>query len=131
MERPNSTFDLKIGEEVRTIKMSYGLFNEIMTVIPNPENIGDLLITDAGLRDYIVRRILTGNKKITTDEDLVDAFELDIDMDDLSDLVTWVGDHVLYFFMTSAAKTQKLGQKYVEVIQGLVQSNQSKNGVES
>ena len=123
MERPNLEFPLQVNGQAVQIKMTYGLFQEIMQVVPNPENIGDLLITDAGLRDYIIRRMLTGNKRVVKDEDLVDPFEMDVDIDEISDLVMWVGDHILYFFMNSAAKTAKLATKYEETIAQLSQSN--------
>jgi hypothetical protein len=48
-----------------------------------PEQITDLLITDPYLRDYVIRRLLTGNKKVTSDEDLVDLFDLDVDLDEV------------------------------------------------
>lgn len=122
MDRPSLEFNIHMNGEPNTIKMTYGLFNEIMMVVPHPENIGELLITNAGLRDYVIRRMLTGNKKVLKEEDLVDPFDLDIDIGDLEDLVTWVGDHVLYFFMNSAAKTAKLGEKYEATIAQLAQS---------
>jgi hypothetical protein len=102
--------------------MTYGLFNEIMAVVPSPEEIGELLITNQGLRDYIIRRVLTGSKKVMTEEDLIDPFEMDIDMDEISGMVNWVGDHVLYFFMTNASKTKALAEKYQETILQLAQS---------
>lgn len=122
IQRPARTFDIDVNGENTTITMSYGLFNEIMKVVPKPENIGDLLIQDPFLRDYIVRRMLTGNKKVTSDEDLVDAFDCDVDIERLDELVAWVGDHILHFFITSARKTAVLGEKYTETITQLTQS---------
>ena len=128
MERPNLEFEIRMDGELKVIKMTYALFNEIMLVIPNPEEIGQLLITNAGLRDYVIRRMLTGNKRVAKEEDMVDPFDIDIDIGDLDDLIQWVGDHVLYFFMNSAAKTASLGKKYEQT---LAQLNQSKSGAES
>lgn len=123
MERPNLEFTLRLNGEPTVVKMTYGLFNEIMNVIPNPEDIGDLLIKNAGLRDYVIRRMLTGNKRVLKEEDLIDPFDMDIDIGELDNLVNWVGDHVLYFFMTSAQKTVELGQKYEATIRQLSQSS--------
>lgn len=128
LPRPSLEFILRVNDEDKVIKMTYGLFNEVMSVVPNPENIGDLLIADAGLRDFIVRRMLAGNKRVTKDEDLPDPFEMDLDIRDMNNLVMWVGDHILYFFMTSAEKTTALAQKYQETITQLAQS---KSGAES
>lgn len=131
LQKPSRTFDLKVGGEKQTLTMTYGLFNEIMRVIPSPENITSLIVTDAMLRDYVVRRVLTGNKRVEKDEDLVDPFELDVDIDDLDDLVAWVAEHVLHFFMRSAEKTAAIGTKYQDVIKTLIQSGQSLVGAEN
>jgi hypothetical protein len=129
--RPNKTFDITVGGEKTTIAMSYGLFNEIMKVVPDPGKIQDLVVTDPYLRDYVVRRMLTGNVRVEKDEDLVDPFELDIDVFDLDDLVTWVAEHVLHFFMKSAAKTAAMGEKYQGTVEALTRSSQSQPGAEN
>ena len=131
LPKPSRTFDITVNGEKQTIAMTYGLFNEIMKVVPSPEQINDLVVRDAFLRDYVVRRMLTGNKRVERDEDLVDPFELDIDIDDLEDLVTWVAEHVLHFFMKSAAKTAKIGEKYQSTVEQLTLSVQSQTGAEN
>ncbi len=128
LPRPSLEFQLKLNGETHVVKMTYGLFNEIMLVVPSPEDIGELLITNAGLRDYIIRRMLTGNKRVMEDKDLIDPFEMDVDITELNKLVMWVGDHILYFFMTSAEKTAELAKKYQETITQLAQS---KSGAEN
>ena len=128
LQRPSLEFTMRLNGEPHTVKMTYGLFNEVMNVIPSPDEIGDLLITNAGLRDYIIRRMLTGSKRVLNEEDLIDPFEMDVDVTDLNKLVMWVGDHVLYFFMTSAEKTAELAKKYHETITQLAPS---KSGAES
>lgn len=131
LPKPSRTFDLTVGGEKTTLTMSYGLFNEILKVIPNPGQITDLVISDPFLRDYVVRRMLTGNKRVQKDEDLVDPFDLDIDLDELDDLVAWVAEHVLHFFMKSAEKTAKIGEKYQATAEKLTQSSQSLTGAEN
>ena len=80
------------------------------------------------LREYVIRRVLTGNKLIKTDDDLVDLFSLDVDPDDMDDLVLWVVDHILYFFTHTAEKSMNLGKKYAEKVSKLTQSVQSQTG---
>jgi hypothetical protein len=129
--KASRTFDITVDGEKKTIAMTYGLFNEIMKVIPHPEKITDLIVSDPYLRDYVVRRMLTGNKRVEKDEDLVDPFELDIDMDVLDDLVVWVGEHVLHFFMKSASKTAAIGEKYQGTVEQLTRLSQSLPGAEN
>ncbi len=128
LTRPPLTITLKGEDEDVEVKMTYGLFNEIMAVVPSPDDIGALLVSDNGLRDYVIRRMLTGNKKVTEESDLIDLFDVSLDITQLDELVSWVGDHILYFFTNSALKTQKLGEKYQETILRL---SQSKIGAES
>jgi hypothetical protein len=128
VDRPNLEFEIKVGDEIQIIKMTYGLFNEIMQVVPAPEQIADLLIRDAGLRDYVIRRMMTGSKRVRSEEDMVDPFELDVDITALDDLVMWVGDHVLYFFLSTAQKTAEMGKKYEASV---AQLNQSQTGAVS
>lgn len=128
LPKPSRTFDLTVNGEKQTIVMSYGLFHEVSKVVPSPEQITDLLISDPYLRDYVVRRLLTGNKKIENDEDLVDLFDLDVDLDEVEAMVSWAAEHVLHFFMKSAAKMAKTGEKYLETIRELTQSSQSQTG---
>jgi hypothetical protein len=128
---PSRTFDITVGGEKQTIVMSYGLFNEVMKVIPSPEMISNLLVTDPFLRDYVVRRVLTGNKKVESDADLIDPFDLDLDMDVLDDLTSWIGEHVLHFFMKSAAKAARTGEKYQATVDQLTRLAQSQTGAES
>ena len=129
--KPSRTFDLTVGGETKTITMTYGLFNEIMRVIPSPQQINDLIVTDALLRDYVIRRMLTGNKPVKSDEDLIDPFDLDLDIFELDELVTWVAEHVLHFFMKSVAKTAKIGERYQGTIEELTRSTQSLLGAEN
>lgn len=128
LPKPDRTFDVTVNGETQTIVMSYGLFNEIAKVVPSPEQITDLLISDPYLRDYVIRRLLTGNKKVTTDEDLVDMFDLDVDLEEIEGLVSWAAEHVLHFFMKSAAKMATTGEKYQATIAELTRLSQSLPG---
>jgi hypothetical protein len=131
LPKPSRTFDLTVDGEKSTIAMSYGLFSEIMKVVPSPERIKDLIVSDPWLRDYVIRRMLTGNKKVEKDEDLVDPFDMDVDLDELDDLIAWVGDHVLHFFMKSAAKTAASLGKYQGTVEQLTRLSQSVPGAEN
>lgn len=128
LPKPDRSFDITVNGTTQTVVMSYGLFHEISKVVPSPEQITDLLITDPYLRDYVIRRLLTGNKKVTQDEDLVDLFDLDVDLDEVEALVSWAAEHILHFFMKSAAKMAKTGEKYQETIKELTLLSQSLPG---
>ena len=128
LPKPNRSYDLTVNGERQTVVMSYGLFHEISKVVPSPEQITDLLISDPYLRDYVVRRLLTGNKKVEKDEDLVDLFDMDVDLDEIEGLVSWAAEHILHFFMKSAAKMATTGEKYQATIKELTLLSQSLPG---
>jgi hypothetical protein len=128
IQRPNRTFDIDIDGEKTTITMSFALFQEVMKVIPNPENVVQVLIQDFYLREYVARRVLTGRKEVKNDDDLFDLFAHEIDDDRLDEMMLWVTDHVLYFFTSTAEKSLTLGQKYTGQIQELTQSAQLVTG---
>lgn len=130
IQKPARTFKLKIDNETTEVVMSFALFQEIMKVIPNPENVTQLLVQDFYLREYVIRRVLTGNKAIVSDDDLFDLFAHEVDEEAANDLILWVTDHILYFFTTTAEKSVKLGVKYQEQITNLTQSVQSQTGSE-
>lgn len=125
---PSRTFEITINGEVRELKMSFALFQELMRVIPDPENVTAILLTDFDLRDYLVRRTITGNKRVREDSDLIDLYDLEIDDDQLDELVLWIVDHILHFFTTTGEKSKTLAQKYEGRMKALTQSGQSQTG---
>lgn len=126
--KPSTKFKIKINGEDTDVVMSFALFQEVMKVIPSPENIASLLITDFYLREYVVRRVLTGNKRVKTDDDMIDLFSLDIDEADLEEMVLWITDHILYFFTKTAERSLHLNEKYQGQMKSLIQSAQSQTG---
>lgn len=122
LEKPNRSYTLTVNGEETEVVMSFAMFQEIMKVIPSPENIAHLLIQDFYLREYVLRRLLTGPKKVRSDEDMIDLFEVDADPEALDDMLLWVADHILYFFMTTAGKSVTLGEKYKAKMEALTQS---------
>jgi hypothetical protein len=131
IDKPARTFDLTINGEATKVVMSFAMFQEIMKVIPSPENIAHLLIQDFYLREYVVRRLLTGKKTVNSDEDMVDLFELNLDDDAVDEMILWITDHILYFFTSTAEKSMVLGSKYQAKMTDLTQSARSQTGAES
>lgn len=128
LQKPATKFELKVNGEPTTIFMSFAMFQEIMKVIPSPENVASLLIQDFYLREYVVRRLLTGKKTVKSDEDLVDLFDVELDDEAVDELILWVTDHILYFFTKTAERSLKLGEKYSGQMKSLTQSVQSQTG---
>lgn len=115
MERPDLRFTVKLedGGE-KEIKMTYGLFNDLQRVTPQPEHIVTTVLEDPWVRDYLIRRVLTDSKKMIDDETkLIKVEDTGIeDPAELARLLEWVTGHLLYFFATSAGNISRLGKEF-------------------
>lgn len=105
MERPPLTHTVKLedgGEH--TVKLSYGLHQDLQRLTPDPGQIVEMLTSDPQARDYVFRRCMTPSKKIITNmEELTPAENILVDdPDEIDALLQWVARHLLYFFATSA-----------------------------
>lgn len=113
MEIPDRP-DLKITVGDRVIKMTYGLEMDLRRMLPDPTSALTLVQSDPTTQDYLVRRVLTDQKGLITDLDqLIPSAEVDISSDDVEAILSWVLEHVLYFFVKRATETGKIGQKYL------------------
>lgn len=115
MQRP--ALNLKIttdsGEE-RTVKMSYGLFNDLQRVVPDPSAVIDIVSRDPISRDYLVRRVFTDKKgMVTKEEELISPENMPVDDPvEIEKVLIWVTEHLMYFFGTSAGRLKKMGQEF-------------------
>jgi len=110
---PPLTIEIKIGEETKTIKMSYGLEMDIRRVMPEPNEALRAAMLDPFTQDYVIRRCLTEKRAmITNADDLIDIEEMDISTEDTHALMVWAVEHALYFFAKRAADLTGLTAQY-------------------
>lgn len=115
LERPPLTLTVKLEESEASIKMSYGLFNDLQRMISDPAALVETIMGDPYVRDYAVRRCLTPTKKMVTnpDEELVPVEKIGLDDPaEIDKLLQWVAGHMLYFFATSAGGLKRLGEAF-------------------
>jgi hypothetical protein len=116
IERPPLTVTVKQDDDTEhTIKLTYGLFQDLQRLIPDPAAIVQTITTDPYTRDYAVRRCMTPTKKMITDpeNELIPADEMPIDdPDEIDKILQWVVGHMLYFFATSAGGLKQLGELF-------------------
>jgi hypothetical protein len=114
MERPPLTCTVKLEDETEyTVKMSYGLQQDIQRVVPDPAGIVDTIAGDPYARDYILRRCMTPEKKLIKDEaELKPAEDIGLDdPDEINKLLQWATGHLLYFFAISAGGLKQLSEQ--------------------
>lgn len=106
MERPTLIYKLQLNDgSVREIKWTYGLQLDCQRILPDPSAAMNNILADPETRDYLIRRVLTDNKKsIDKFEELVKIEDVPVDDPDmLADLLDWVAGHILYFFGRTAS----------------------------
>lgn len=115
VSRPPLTCTVKLEDGAEhTVKMSYGLHQDLQRLIPDPLAIAQILTADPVTRDYLIRRCMTETKKIITNFDELKPAE-DIGLDDpdeVDKLLQWVVGHILYFFATSAGGITRLAEHF-------------------
>lgn len=105
IKKPSRTFDAA-GYEVR---MCHGLMCDFQRLVPDASSAVNYILNDSFVRDFLVRRALTPTKRSVEDvKDLIDHEEVDLDTDEVLDLVNWIAEHLLYFFVKSAENLSRL-----------------------
>jgi len=113
--RPPLTHTVQLEEgQSKVIKMTYGLFNDMQRVTPDPTAILTVVQEDAWTRDYLVRRALTDKKGAVTDEDqLIQIEDAGVeDPEEVAKLLEWITGHLLFFFGTSARGLKRLSEEF-------------------
>ena len=107
--------------------MPYAKLMDLSRMLPDPASAMTLVMSDPITQDYVVRRVMTPIEKIVkSSDDLIPEHEINLDVDEVEALLTWVVQHILYFF---AKRTQSLARVGTEFKQAL--PNHSSTGSES
>ena len=123
MDRPDLKFTVKIGEEERTIKWTYGLSADLQRFIPDAEAVLKAgALNDPVIRDFMVRRLLPDKKGTITDPDqLISEEEIeDLDPDAVLALIDWGSKHLVYFFTRSMTLLKEQGGILGDHLQSLI-----------
>lgn len=114
---PPKKLDLGNGVEV---SMPYALLMELCRMLPDPATAMSLTITDPITQDYIVRRVMTPSTKVINNEaDLIPDTEIDLDTDQVSNLLTWVVQHILYFFAKRTVSLKDAAEQFKQALPNL------------
>lgn len=128
MDKPYPTPAKKIDlGDGHVVSMPYAKLMDLCRMLPDPASTMSLVMGDPITQDYVLRRCMTPlDKVVKSNDDLISPEEIELDSDQVSELLTWVVQHILYFF---AKRTQGLSRVGSEFKQAL--PNLSSNGSES
>lgn len=121
-QRPDKSLELK--ESGITLTMTYVVFNDILRYVGSIEEAMSSIMTNQDVRDLVIRRLLTDNKKPVEDlKDLIPLNEVEVDIFELDDMLSWTLEHITYFFMKTASKMQASLTRFPELAEKMKTSS--------
>lgn len=106
--KPAETITIDQDGEKREIFMSFGLLDEVTTLMGDPAQAASVFFSPA-LRRAVYHALLQPRSKtgkITKEVD--DIFELDIPVDQMEELLGWGVEHALDFFSRSVSRITRM-----------------------
>lgn len=102
------------------VSMPYAKLMDLSRMLPDPASALSLVMNDSVTQDYIVRRALTPvDRVVKSEEDLISDTEVDLETDDVEKLLTWVVQHILYFFVKRTQGLAKVGDEFKAALPSL------------
>lgn len=98
---PEKTLKYKLAGEEREAVMTYGLLNELVSLVRDLQEVADFYtspdLRNKSILSVVAERTKTG--KVLTKTENVD--DLDIEIEDVDAILAWVTTHVTAFFIRS------------------------------
>jgi len=121
MTSVNQKITVKVNGESTEYFMSFGLLNEIMRSVGDPDTIGQIIV-NYDLRDNILGAVLSKRSKSGKIENKVGIEDVEIDPADVNRLLTWVTEHVVSFFIESMTQMKGVMEKHQGQMSSLMSS---------
>ena len=115
------TFQVKVNGEDREIFMSFGLLNELTTIVGDPGAVAAITMNPE-MRNKVLASALAKRKPSGKIEEKVDIDDVEITIKDVESLLDWVAGHVMSFFVRSLRKVAAVNEKYEAPLKDLVSS---------
>jgi hypothetical protein len=104
-------FTMRVGENTRDLKMTFGLLNELVQTVGDIEAVAEISF-NSDLRNEILSQVFSERNKDGRIEEKVTLFNLDVDPDEVVGLLEWVGSHVTSFLLKQMMQTKSLMEKH-------------------
>lgn len=112
---------VKVDDTDREIFLSFGLLNELTTIINDPARVAAISL-DPELRTNVLNSVLATRRKNGKLEAPADVSDLDISIEDVEKLLEWASEHIMSFFVRSLRLVDKVSQQHQREVEGLVSS---------
>ena len=114
-----STFDITIGDEPKSIKMTFGLLNVLCKAVGDIDGAATIVMDNA-LRDAVLTELLSERNKDGKITKPINLVYLELDPDDAADLLSWAGEHIMDFFLKGLEKAKALQDNNLARIEALM-----------
>lgn len=101
---------VKLNDSDRELFMSFGLLNRVTKILGGTEGV-EALARDPDLQEKVLLEVFTVREKGKDIEVPESLDDISISLEDVSNVLEWVGGHVIDFFMTQAERATKNLQK--------------------
>jgi len=108
---PAPYFTFKPERNIAPILMSYGRLNQLAQLCPDPTRVAEVYV-DVDLQQALISLALGSYH--AEDQTFIPAnvHALQIDLEEATELLAWIVEHLLDFFVRQLEKAQALEKKY-------------------
>lgn len=125
---PRPAREIKVESLENPIVMNYLMMNDIMRFVGGVDEAVSSILTSQETRDIILRRLLTEtNSPVDSTEELIPVNEVQIDIFDIDIVLSWVVEHISYFFTRTSTGFAEVMAKN-PLMATKIPSNLSPNG---
>lgn len=110
--------EVTLNQVKENLFMSYGLLNRLTTMLNGAENV-PLLANDSVLQEKVILEVFTKRDKKQIIYTPAELEELDLSLNDVGNVLDWVGAHVTDFFLQTTEKTMLQALKSKARVQAL------------
>lgn len=126
-DTPVSNFTTTVNGEEVELFMSFARLNRICAVVGDAEQVARIF-SDPTMQMNIMT-VLLAPKDVKFEEFRLDDYE--IDPSEIPDILHWVSEHLLDFFLTALEKGMEMGQKNSPRLQKLAEQMSSLGGLQA
>lgn len=117
----SDTLTIKIGEVDRELFMSFGLLNELTSIIRDPARIPAVTL-ETDLRNQFLSAILAERKKSGKIVNPVEIDDIEITYEDAERAMAWGQEHVMDFFIRSFRQISRVTEAHEQEVTSLTSS---------
>ena len=127
MSGPTDTLNVTVNGAPRSLFMSYGLLNELLSIVPDIPDVS-AMGSDHALRGKVLQTILSKRNDLGDVIEPYQPFQVTVTPTDVHEILKWAQGHVLGFFLKLIEDTTIIHQDQEGALKKLMPSTDSGSG---